>query len=214
IVYRGDCEFGAKALNAQNAGAVGVVIVNNAPGAPVGMAAGASGASVSIPVVMITQDAGALIHDEVVAGNVEMFIGTVQNMFPNNITLKKSGNLIPAEAARPSLLSLDASEYQLQLGGWVYNYGSLDQTGVTMKATVVKDGTTLYDETSDPENIVSGDSVFFSLPTFTQPGYSGRYEITYSAQLSATDEFPNDNNFVTTLSVDTLVSYAPLDENG
>lgn len=214
VVYRGNCEFGAKALNAQNAGAVGVVIVNNAPGAAVGMAAGVNGGSVSIPVVMITQDAGALIHDELIAGNVEMFIGTVQNMFPTNVALKKSGVLIPAEAARPSLLSLDASEYQLQLGAWMYNYGSLDQNGVTMKATVVRDGTTLYDETSDPANITSGDSAFFTLPTFTQPGYSGRYEITYTAQLSDTDAFPDDNNFVTTLAVDSMVSYSPLDENG
>ena len=90
IVYRGTCEFGMKALNAQNAGAVAVVIVNNIPGPPVGMAGGTSGASVSIPVVMISQDAGALIHDEVVAGNVEMFIGSVQNMFQANVSLAKA----------------------------------------------------------------------------------------------------------------------------
>lgn len=214
IVYRGDCEFGLKALNAQNGGAVGVVIVNNIAGAPVGMAAGVSGASVTIPVVMISQDAGALIHDEVVAGNVEMFIGTVQNMFPNNVSLRKSGTLIPAEAARPSLLSLDATEYQLQLGAWLYNYGSLGQTGATLQATVVQDGTTLYDETSDPGDIASGDSLFFSLPVFTQPGYNGRYEIAYTAHITATDEFPDDNEYATTLSVDTMLSYAPLDEDG
>src|SRR5687767_4273635 len=40
VLYRGTCEFGVKALNAQNAGAIGVVIINNIPGAPVGMGPG------------------------------------------------------------------------------------------------------------------------------------------------------------------------------
>src|SRR5690606_22313930 len=31
LIYRGNCEFGAKALNAQNAGAIGVIIYNHTP---------------------------------------------------------------------------------------------------------------------------------------------------------------------------------------
>ena len=31
VIYRGACEFGTKALNAENAGAVGAIIVNNVP---------------------------------------------------------------------------------------------------------------------------------------------------------------------------------------
>jgi hypothetical protein len=58
VVYRGTCEFGLKALNAQDAGAIGVVIINN-QGAPVAMGGGANGANVTIPVVMISTDAGA-----------------------------------------------------------------------------------------------------------------------------------------------------------
>lgn len=61
MIYRGRCEFGTKSLNAQNAGAVAVIICN-VPGAgndptsdgndPIsnGMGAGANGASVTIPV--------------------------------------------------------------------------------------------------------------------------------------------------------------------
>ena len=29
VIYRNTCEFGAKALNAQNAGAIGVIIIKN-----------------------------------------------------------------------------------------------------------------------------------------------------------------------------------------
>jgi photosystem II stability/assembly factor-like uncharacterized protein len=61
IVERGNCEFGTKSLNAQNAGATAVIIVNNVDGPPVGMAPGANGASVTIPVMMISKIDGQAI---------------------------------------------------------------------------------------------------------------------------------------------------------
>ena len=42
VVYRGDCEFGAKAFNAQEAGAIAVVIINHT-GDPVEMGGGVDG---------------------------------------------------------------------------------------------------------------------------------------------------------------------------
>ncbi|MCC6723534.1 MAG: M36 family metallopeptidase, partial [Saprospiraceae bacterium] len=53
LIDRGGCEFGFKALAAQNVGAIGVIICNFED-ATIGMAAGASGAQVNIPVVMLT----------------------------------------------------------------------------------------------------------------------------------------------------------------
>jgi extracellular elastinolytic metalloproteinase len=52
IVDRGLCQFGTKALMAQNAGAVGVIICNFED-ATIGMAGGDDGAQVTIPVIMI-----------------------------------------------------------------------------------------------------------------------------------------------------------------
>jgi uncharacterized repeat protein (TIGR01451 family) len=52
LIDRGVCQFGVKALNAQNAGAIGVIIANFED-ALAGMAAGAAGGSVTIPVVMM-----------------------------------------------------------------------------------------------------------------------------------------------------------------
>ncbi|MBV6652767.1 MAG: M36 family metallopeptidase, partial [Mameliella sp.] len=52
IIDRGGCEFGLKALNAQEAGAIGVIICNFEDSS-VGMAAGAVGAQVTIPVVSL-----------------------------------------------------------------------------------------------------------------------------------------------------------------
>ena len=55
VIYRNTCEFGTKALNAQNAGAVGVIIINRDPEV-IEMGGGADGGSVTIPVVMLSDD--------------------------------------------------------------------------------------------------------------------------------------------------------------
>ncbi len=213
IVYRGACEFGLKALNAQNAGALACVIINNG-GAPVGMGGGANGGSVTIPVVMISTSDGAMIHDEVEAGNVEMLIGSVLNMFPNNLSITGGNMLLPIQAARPSMVSTTDSEFSVELGSWVHNYGSAAQANATLKATVTHDGNVVYEETSTPASINSGDSTFFNLPTFSQNGYTGRYELTYTTELGAEDDFPGDNTFTTTTAFDTLLSFAPEDVDG
>ena len=51
VIRRGECEFGFKALAAQNEGAVAVIMVNNVPGAPIIMGGGAVGGSVTIPLL-------------------------------------------------------------------------------------------------------------------------------------------------------------------
>jgi hypothetical protein len=61
LIKRGDCEFGSKALNAQNAGAAAAIIYNNVGGTSITMGSGASGASVTIPAGMITLGAGEAI---------------------------------------------------------------------------------------------------------------------------------------------------------
>jgi extracellular elastinolytic metalloproteinase len=54
LIDRGDCQFGTKCLNAQNAGAIAVIICNNEPGL-LTMGAGLDGGNVTIPAVMISQ---------------------------------------------------------------------------------------------------------------------------------------------------------------
>lgn len=63
LVKRGSCEFGLKALTAQQNGAIGVIIYNNdGTNAGAGMSAGSSGGSVTIPVMGLlgNQDGDAL----------------------------------------------------------------------------------------------------------------------------------------------------------
>ncbi len=73
LVKRGSCNFITKVLNAQNAGAVAVIVINNAPGAPFSM--GGTSAAITIPSIMISQADGALILAQL-AGGVN---GTLQS---------------------------------------------------------------------------------------------------------------------------------------
>ena len=70
LVDRGTCPFVDKATHAQAAGAIGVVVVNNASGV-IGMGGDAPG--VTIPVVMISQEDGATIRAQL-ASNVAVKI--------------------------------------------------------------------------------------------------------------------------------------------
>ncbi len=61
VVDRGTCNFTVKVKHAQNAGAIGVVVVNNVPGPPIGM--GGTDNTIVIPSLLITQEDGELIKD-------------------------------------------------------------------------------------------------------------------------------------------------------
>jgi extracellular elastinolytic metalloproteinase len=55
LIDRGVCQFGAKCLAAQNAGAIAVIVCNNQAGDPFSMTGGDVGGSVNIPCMMIGQ---------------------------------------------------------------------------------------------------------------------------------------------------------------
>jgi len=61
IADRGECPFTQKVANAQAAGAVAVVVANDAPGAPISL--GGADASITIPSGMVSQEAGAKLKD-------------------------------------------------------------------------------------------------------------------------------------------------------
>lgn len=63
FIYRGDCYFDQKIYYAQNRGAIGVVVVNNEPGNPIGMSPGSFASQVTIPAIMISQADGAFLDN-------------------------------------------------------------------------------------------------------------------------------------------------------
>ncbi|MEO8311480.1 MAG: PA domain-containing protein [Caldimonas sp.] len=64
LIDRGSCGFAVKTKNAQNAGAFGVIIVNNAAGAAPGL--GGSDPTITIPAISVSQADGAVLKQAVV----------------------------------------------------------------------------------------------------------------------------------------------------
>ena len=83
IIRRGECEFGFKALGAQNEGALAVIMVNNVPGDPIVMAPGAVGDQVTIPLFMVSDIDGDAIIAELNGGNNVNGTITGENVQPD-----------------------------------------------------------------------------------------------------------------------------------
>lgn len=72
ILYRGQCEFGTKVVNAQNAGAGGAIIINNQSNDPMNMGPGANGGSATIPALSLGLANGNLLVSNLPGVNVTM----------------------------------------------------------------------------------------------------------------------------------------------
>jgi hypothetical protein len=219
VVFRNTCEFGAKALNAQNAGAVGVIVVNRNPGEVIAMGSGASGANVTIPVVMVDINDGLAIIAAMANGPVVMFLGNKTGLFPNDGGISGAATLLPRQAMIPSQLAQNGTEFNFDLGARVYNYGNQPQT-MSLNAKITNpSGATVYDNTVSNMAVAAGDSVDVdpsaanNLPNFSLASYpAGTYTLTYTVGLAVADDYAADNTLVTTFTVtDSLFSYAQAD---
>lgn len=76
IVDRGNCNFTTKVLNAQNAGAVAVIVVNNVAGT---IEMGGNNNSITIPAVMISQSDGLTLKTSINNGDQPEAILGIQN---------------------------------------------------------------------------------------------------------------------------------------
>ncbi len=216
ILYRGTCQFGTKALNAQNAGAIAVVMINHS-GDPVGMAGGNDGTSVTIPVVMISTMDGEAILNELANGPVEMFLGNKQNLHVNDMGGKDDEYIVSDFGGAHSAI-YDGFTPGLQ----VYNFGSADNA-VIVTATIDGPGTSAdYTSSIGPITILSGDtlSIFdgnpesfnaWNLGIGNYP--AGEYTLTYDVVIDGvSDDDIVDNNYVSTFWVNNeVISLSNLD---
>ncbi|MBP9847811.1 MAG: T9SS type A sorting domain-containing protein [Flavobacterium sp.] len=88
LIRRGSCPFVLKVKAAQNAGAVGVIMMNNVAGTPVAM--GGDDPTITIPSIMISMQDGDLLEAAVLAGTVS---GTINPVVAGAFT----GNLVPGQ---------------------------------------------------------------------------------------------------------------------
>jgi hypothetical protein len=217
VVYRGSCEFGTKAFMAQNAGAIGVILINNVPGDPLGMLGGTDGLNVTIPVAMISQIDGQVITTVVNDGqDVTVFIGNKNGLFDTDMGVKDFRILLPTPNTTHTMLAQNGTEHNFRVGAWLYNYGVLDQTGVQFTAVVNQGDNVIYTETATGLDIVSGDSIYVELPVFSEATYAqGTYTLSYTITTTATDEYMSDNNYDVDFNIgNTVFSHVKTDANG
>jgi hypothetical protein len=229
VVYRGDggssiplngaCEFGSKAKNAQDAGAVGVIIINRDADI-IAMGGGAEGANVTIPVVMISLADGALLVEAMQTDSVVVFMGNKTGLFANDIAISPGAAFAPKAGHVHSLLAQNGTEFNFDLGARIYNPGSAAQQTVSLNAKITNpSGTVVYDNTASGLSVISGDSTDVypgsasTLPNFSLSSYTaGTYTLTYTADFGGLDEYDGDNTATYTFTVnDSVFSYAKRD---
>ncbi len=198
VIYRGSCEFGYKAYKR---GAVAVIIINHT-GDAVGMAGGAYGTQVNIPVVQIGRIAGddlRLAIESCGACTVTAFIGSKVVIYSNDMGSSIADIVMPNELAKPQDLATTGAEYPVDLGFWAFNYGTNAQTGVTASVNIDFAGSSVYSNTSAPLNFAAPagivvDTQYFDLGTFAPATLGvGTYTVTYTLNLAGADDEPTDN---------------------
>ncbi len=213
-----DCYGGTRIMNAQNAGAVGVIFVNRDDNL-YGYSGTVDGAGVMIPFAFITKTDGAIIRAKVEAGeDVVAFIGNKLGLYGDDIGVTKPTSLIPSSVARPALLSLDDTEFSFDAGTKIYNYGTNTQSDITLTATVNGPGVS-WTQSSGPHSVASGDSIDIytggvnDIPAFSNATYpTGKYTLTYSATIGALDEAAYDNSVSFNFFIsDTIFTYGNID---
>jgi minor extracellular serine protease Vpr len=141
LIRRGTCTFVAKAQNAQAAGASAVVLYNNAAGQ---LNPTVAGAGVTIPVVAITQEDGAVLDSRIGAGPTTLTWGTQVVTVPLStaglISTFSSYGLAADLSLKPNIGAPGGSirsSYPLELGGVAY------LSGTSMSAPHVAGGVAL-----------------------------------------------------------------------
>lgn len=228
VVYRYDgvtastiCWMSDKAKFAQDAGAIAVVVVNR-PGAneDLGNGGGTAAGTVIIPVVMISFNDGASLRAEMQNGPVTMFLGNKTGVFADDIGVVVDSSLIAKFSSVPPALAQNGAAFNFDLGTSVYNYGTNNQSGVIVTATVTNPlGVTVYTNSVGPLTIPSGGSTVIypgtsqSFPLFSLASYpSGKYTLSYSVSTGGLDGYPGDNQSESVFYVkEDLLSFSRLD---
>lgn len=203
VIYRGTCEFGLKAYNAQLRGAIGVIIINHT-GAPTNMAGNTYGINVTIPVIQISRADGDAIAAciDTVCNGVVGFIGNRTGYYSNNMSSSMGDILMPENLSTPQHLAPNGTVFPVDLGLYAYNTGTNAQSGVTATVIVVRqsNGSTVYSQTSSSLDFNGLDTIFvdtqyIDLGTYAPSFWDiDTYTVTYTIDATA-DDYLADNIF-------------------
>lgn len=213
LVDRGGCEFGLKCLNAENAGAIAVVVFNNAPGGgTIVMGAGAVGTQVTIPCVMLTYEDGQTIRAALAAGAVNISLGAL-GAPANDLAISAENVMVAPLGIVPSSQIKSSGDFVFVPGAQARNIGLNEASNVSVNAVIEfapfgGTASEVYNESASQEGIVEADSTSELIllpvfePTFSSSGADqGVYTITYTVASDSTDDVTFDNTIATNFTV-------------
>lgn len=168
LIRRGACDFSTKVLNAQNAGAIGAVIVNHYDNVDdtgatlVGMLGGVDGPAVTIPAVFVSRSTGEVIIPAIDAGETVEAAFTVKSFYD------------PVSSFSIQTPATDAVEFDSYFIHYV-NPSSVDAQEVTVTATItspmgtetVLTGTSLVEPLADSIIVLDGSFLPTELGEYT-----------------------------------------------
>ena len=225
LLFRGTCNFSAKAYEAQLGGAIAVIIVNNIPGAPVGMAAGTNGAQVTIPVVMVSDVDGNAMNNAVRNGQtVTISMANWSLGLPNDYAVIP-GSSAPFHAtvipAKQLMGTNTAPAYRVYTGGLVANFGTTAMTNASLRNVVTVTptagaATQVFADTTNFGTITPLDSVGLAAsPRFFNPVVAGKGVMNMRSRVSATtidDDTADNAETLRVILSDSVYSKASYDE--
>ena len=103
LVRRGVCTFAVKVLNAQRAGAIGVIVVNNSSGSATSM--GGGDVAIEIPAVMVSRELGEILIDAIKKQHPDSSINvTLQNQKFDDNYISNGPKMIGVSSANPEIV--------------------------------------------------------------------------------------------------------------
>jgi len=226
LIDRGSCEFGLKCLNAEEAGAIAAIVINNAPGdGAIAMGAGQVGGQVTIPCVMIPYEVGQLIRTALVTETVNISLGDLIPPPPpaNDLAMVNSNVLVPRYGIVPASQVQAEGDFVFTPGASVENRGVNDAPNYNIDVTIMHNpfggsAVEVYNESfSSPDLLLAGDTTdLVTFPPFDPFSTgAGIYEYTYTVSSDSVDNagFNNASTGSFTLSDKEIYSKATWDPN-
>ncbi len=184
FVDRGTCAFVNKCINAQDKGAIAVIVCNNAAGNSSAVMGG-SNAAITIPCVMIGKADCDSLRMDINAGLVTM---TLTDRLPVNNNLRLISYQVPDNYKTPYC---QTSSFLAE--AVVDNFGLTTQSNVTVTADVTGPNGFSFTEAVSVASIEvdSSASFVFTLPIEAED--LGTYTMTYTVTSDSTDNLGDDN---------------------
>ncbi|MBK7232119.1 MAG: T9SS type A sorting domain-containing protein [Saprospiraceae bacterium] len=228
LIDRGTCSFDEKCLFAQQAGAVGVVVMNhndlnNRGGIPfvMGVATQSIADQITIPCVMISYEDGVKLKAACASGAIiNLTIGLVPKQ-EKDIAIHKRNTMIlatgssfsqtmvnhPAYGAIPSAEIKNAGDFNILPGAYFSNDGNTIVQNLDLSVDIQKSNTTIFDHKTndkislDPDSISRLQNSNFEFNTVDTSGRVGTYNLTYNIGNGEPDDIGIDNTHSTNFNI-------------